>query len=183
MNYSFVFYCNQLTQSTMNTKSLLKLGMAFLVGIGAIVSLAPASFSSESIQEQLQRSRLVVAQTALLSGEFVAAEAPTTGTAKIVDEDGQKYLEIDSAFSTNDQAPDLQILLDTVEQPPTTYEAADSTRYLNLGGIKSVTGEQRYPIPDFVDPSQFASVVVWCRTANAVMGYAPLDSNNSASIH
>ena len=166
----------------MDTKLLLKLGIASLVSTGAIASLAPASFSSESIQENLQRSRLILTQTALLSGEFVAAEAPTTGTAKIVDEDGQKYLEIDSAFSTNDQAPDLQILLDTVEEPPATYEAADSTRYLNLGGIKSVTGEQRYPIPDFIDPSQFASVVVWCRMANATMGYAPLDNSDSASI-
>ncbi len=118
-----------------------------------------------------------------MSGEFVAAEAPTTGTAKIVDEDGQKYLEIDSAFSTNDQAPDLQILLDTVEQPPGSYQDADATRYLNLGGIQSVTGEQRYPIPDFVDPSQFASVVVWCRMANATMGYATLKNDGSASIN
>ena len=164
----------------MNTKSLL-IGMTFLVGTGAITSLAPASFSSELIRENIGRSRLVIAQT-VMSGEFVAAEAPTTGTAKIVDEDGQKYLEIDSAFSTNDQAPDLQILLDTVEQPPANYETADATRYLNLGGIQSVTGEQRYPIPNFVDPAQFASVVVWCRTANATMGYAPLDSGNSASI-
>lgn len=117
-----------------------------------------------------------------MSGEFVAAEAPTTGTAKIVEENGQMYLEIDSAFSTNDQAPDLQILLDTVEQPPATYEDSESTRYLNLGGIQSVTGEQRYPIPDFVEPSQFASVVVWCRTANATMGYAPLAEDSSASI-
>lgn len=166
----------------MNYLSFLKLGTTSLVCIGAIASFAPSSFSSESIQENLQRSRIIASQTALMSGEFVAAEAPTTGTAKIVDEDGQKYLEIDSAFSTNDQAPDLQILLDTVEQPPSTYDSADSTRYLNLGGIQSVTGEQRYPIPDFVDPSQFASVVVWCRMANATMGYAPLESSSSASI-
>ena len=167
----------------MNLKSLLKLGTVSIVSLGAIVSLSPASFSSESIQENVQPSQLIAAQTvALMSGEFVAAEAPTTGTAKIVDEGGQKYLEIDSAFSTNDQAPDLQILLDTVKEPPTTYDAASSTRYLNLGGIQSVTGEQRYPIPDFVDPSQFASVVVWCRMANATMGYAPLNNDSSASI-
>ena len=167
----------------MNSKSLLKLGTASLVCMGAIVSLSPASFSSESIQEKLQPSKQIVAQTvALMSGEFVAAEAPTTGTAKIVDEGGKKYLEIDSAFSTNDQAPDLQILLDTVEEAPASYDAANSTRYLNLGGIQSVTGEQRYPIPDFVDTSQFASVVVWCRMANATMGYAPLNSDSSASI-
>ena len=167
----------------MNPKSLLKLGTAFSIGIAVIVSLSYASFSSELTENNLEQSEVSIAQTiALKSGEFVAAEAPTTGTAKIVDEGGQKYLEIDSAFTTNDQAPDLQILLDTVAQPPATYQDTDDTRYLNLGGIQSFTGEQRYPIPDFVDPSQFASVVVWCRMANATMGYAPLENDSSASI-
>jgi hypothetical protein len=116
-----------------------------------------------------------------MSGSFVAAEAPTTGTAQIVEENGQKYLEIDSAFSTTDQAPDLQVLLDTVEQPPSKYQDSESGRYLNLGGLQKVTGEQRYPIPGFVDTTQFKSVVVWCRMANATIGYAPLASDGSAS--
>lgn len=129
------------------------------------------------------QSEVVIAQTAaLMSGEFTAAEAPTTGTANIVESNGQTYLEIDSAFRTGDTAPDLQVLLDTVEQPPAAYEDGDYTRYLNLGSLQSITGEQRYPIPDFVDTSQFASVVVWCRMANATYGYAPLSGDTSASI-
>lgn len=168
----------------MNSQSWFKLGAVSLIFTGTTVSLSPASFSSELFTINSKRSPALISQTiALMSGEFVAAEAPTTGTAKIVDENGQKYLEIDSAFSTNDQAPDLQILLDTVEQPPANYQDADATRYLNLGGIQSVMGEQRYPIPDFVEPSQFASVVVWCRMANATMGYATLKNDGSASIN
>ena len=167
----------------MNLKALLRLGTASLISLGAITYFSPAGFSSESIETKIEKSKILISQQiALISGEFVAAEAPTTGTAKIVEDNGQMYLEIDSAFSTNDQAPDLQILLDTVEQPPATYGDAESTRYLNLGGIQSVTGEQRYPIPDFVEPSQFASVVVWCRMANATMGYAPLQNDTSASL-
>lgn len=128
-------------------------------------------------------SGVIVAQVAaLMSGEFTAAESPTTGTANIVESNGQTYLEIDSAFRTGDTAPDLQVLLDTVEQPPAAYEDADYTRYLNLGGLQSITGEQRYPIPDFVDTSQFNSVVVWCREFNATYGYAPLSNDTSASI-
>ena len=76
----------------------------------------------------------------------------------------------------------MQVLLDTVEQPPAAYEDADYTRYLNLGGLQSITGEQRYPVPNFVDTSQFNSVVVWCREFNATYGYAPLSSDTSASI-
>lgn len=168
----------------MNTKLLLKSATAALFGVGAIALLSQTSqaFLLESPKNNLENPSTLISQaTELVSGEFVAAEAPTTGTAKIVEEDGQQYLEIDSAFTTTDQAPDLQVLLDTVEQPPATYEDAESTRYLNLGGIQSVTGEQRYPIPNFIDPSQFASVVVWCRMANATMGYAPLTSDASTS--
>ncbi|HEY9769383.1 MAG TPA: DM13 domain-containing protein [Coleofasciculaceae cyanobacterium] len=172
----------------MNSKLMLMLKSATisLICLGAIVNLSQtsqASFTSKSANNNLEHSGVLISQTALMSGEFVAAEAPTTGKAKIVDQNGQKYLEIDSAFSTNDQAPDLQILLDTISEAPAKYEGTDSTRYLNLGGIQSVTGAQRYPIPDFVDPSQFQSVVVWCRMANATMGYAPLITDSSASVN
>ena len=148
-----------------------------------LVMLAISTNTNASPNRPVSRSsKVIIAQVAALSGEFTAAEAPTTGTARIVEENGQTYLEIDSAFRTGDTAPDLQVLLDTVEQPPAAYEDADYTRYLNLGGLQSITGEQRYPIPDFVDPSQFASVVVWCRMFNATYGYAPLSSDASASI-
>ena len=167
----------------MNSKALLKLGTASLISLGAITYLVPASFSSESIETNTKIDKSeVISQQVALSGEFTAAEAPTTGTATIVESNGQTYLEIDSAFSTGDTAPDLQVLLDTVEQPPAAYDDADYTRYLNLGGLQSITGEQRYPIPSFVDPSQFASVVIWCRMANATYGYAPLTNDSSASI-
>jgi len=165
----------------------MKVNRTTLFGItAALASLLVVSGVSHTSNASPQQNRLdtqiVIAQTAtLISGSFVAAEAPTTGTAKIVEENGQKYLEIDSAFSTTDQAPDLQVLLDTVEQPPSKYQASESGRYLNLGGLQSVTGEQRYPIPGFVDTTQFKSVVVWCRMANATIGYASLAGDGSAS--
>ena len=166
----------------------MKLDKLFILGSTAIASTFATLAISTNINASPDRhfsspSEVVVAQVAaLMSGEFTAAESPTTGTANIVEENGQTYLEIDSAFRTGNTAPDLQVLLDTVEQPPAAYEDADYTRYLNLGGLQSITGEQRYPIPDFVDTSQFASVVVWCREFNATYGYAPLSSDTSASI-
>ena len=166
-----------------NHKSLLKLGITSAICFSAI-SISQASHANLTLQETTsQRTETLTAQAiALMSGEFVAAEAPTTGSAKIVEENGQKYLEIDSAFSTTDQAPDLQVLLDTVEQAPATYQETESGRYLNLGGLQSNNGAQRYPIPDFVDASQFQSVVIWCRMANATMGYAPLSVDLNASL-
>ncbi|MEM7592180.1 MAG: DM13 domain-containing protein [Cyanobacteria bacterium P01_A01_bin.83] len=118
----------------------------------------------------------------LMTGTFEAAEAPTSGKAKIITEDGVHYLLISSSFSTTDQAPDLQILLDTVNQPPQKYEESESGRYVNLGGIQNTMGEQRYPIPNSIELSELKSVVVWCRMANATIGFAPLNESSTAFV-
>lgn len=107
-----------------------------------------------------------------MSGNFTAAEKPTTGMARIVSEGEHYYLELDDAFSTSDQGPDLHVLLDPAENPPQTYENMNSS--INLGKLHSYSGTQRYPIPDAIDPANFKSVVIWCRMANATFGYAPL---------
>lgn len=119
-------------------------------------------------------SPLAIAQTTTLGskGNFVAGEKPTTGTARVVTEDGHRYLELDAAFSTSDQGPDLHVLLDPAAQPGASYETLGSV--INLGGLRSYTGAQRYPIPDAIDLSDYKSVVIWCRMANATFGYAPL---------
>jgi hypothetical protein len=124
--------------------------------------------SSNRSEARVMQNQLV----AMMSGNFMAAEKPTTGTAKIVKEGGHYYLELDAAFSTSDQGPDLHVLLDTAKTPPQTYKNLGST--VNLGKLKSFSGAQRYPIPDAINPSQFKSVVIWCRMANATFGYAPL---------
>lgn len=153
------------------------LSMAIVAGsIGGLIGLSGLVETSFASTHKV-RSQIIISQNSNfteLSGIFVAAEAPTTGMARIVEENGQRYLEIDSAFSTTDQAPDLHVLLDTVSRPPQQYTQADSDRYLNLGSLRSVTGSQRYPIPEFVDVSRFDSVVIWCRMANATIGYASL---------
>ncbi len=116
---------------------------------------------------------------ALASGTFVAGEKPTTGSARIVTEDGHRYLEIDAAFSTSNQGPDLHVLLDTPERPPQTYQNLGSA--INLGKLHIYKGAQRYPIPDTVNLTSFKSVVIWCRMANATFGYAPLRPSSNAS--
>lgn len=115
----------------------------------------------------------------MLSGTFVAAEKPTTGKARIVTENGHRFLEIDSAFSTSDQGPDLHVLLDTSVKPPQMYQNPGS--YVNLGKLQKFQGAQRYPIPDAINLSDFKSVVIWCRMANATFGYAALGGTNRAS--
>jgi len=93
----------------------------------------------------------------------------TDGSARIVEENGQRYLEFDSAFSS-DSGPDLFVLLHS-EDAPTSYAPEN---YLNLGRLQSTNGTQRYAIPADVDISAFSSAVIWCRQFNVTFGYATL---------
>lgn len=100
---------------------------------------------------------------------FVGAAYPASGGYSIVEEGGQRYLELDDAFSTQ-TAPDLFVLLHT-EAVPNNY-APES--YLNLGMLQQVAGTQRYIIPAEADVSAFESVVIWCRQFDVTFSYAAL---------
>lgn len=149
------------------------------------IGVASASFANspvEGIRPTAASSWIAQSQPGIsLAGTFVAAEAPTTGAVRIITEAGHRYLEIDSAFSTTDQAPDLHVLLDTANVPPSSYSTFNS--YINLGKLQKVNGTQRYPIPDVIDISTIKSVVIWCRTANATIGYASLGETRSMTSY
>lgn len=131
---------------------------------------------SQQLQATNQKTTIAQAgQRIAAVGTFVAAEKPTTGTARIVVENGQRFLVLDSAFQTSDQGPDLHVVLDPSNQPPAQYQ--DPTQYVNLGKLQKFAGEQRYPIPATVDLSKFKSVGIWCRMANATFGYAALQTS------
>jgi Electron transfer DM13 len=95
-------------------------------------------------------------------------EHPTQGSARVVTENGKRYLVLDAAFKT-DAGPDLFVLLHR-EAMPRTYDAQS---YLSLGALQQVNGEQRYEIPTEVDLGTFKSAVIWCRQFSATFGYAP----------
>jgi Electron transfer DM13 len=156
----------------------MKFNKAALLGITSLlISVAPVSLAiAGQAPTQIPASNMTVAQaasTAIASGAFVAGEVPTTGTARIVTEGGHRYLELDAAFSTGNMGPDLHVLLDSATQPPKSYDNLGSP--INLGKLTAFTGAQRYPIPDSVDVASIRTAVIWCRTANATFGYAPLN--------
>jgi hypothetical protein len=112
-------------------------------------------------------------------GKFVKGEAPTSGTVQVVTKDQHRFLEIDSAFQTTDQAPDLHVILEPSDTPPKSYD--NPGQFINLGKLHKVSGVQSYPVPDVIDVASYKSVVIWCRMANATIGYAQLNSETSAS--
>lgn len=157
----------------------MKFNKLALVGIASLaISAIPVYSHAASYFDRasnLNNSQTIVAQNmtkTMMSGNFMAGEKPTTGMAKIVEDGGHYYLELDAAFSTSEMGPDLHVLLDTASKPPQSYQNMNG--YINLGKLKSYSGAQRYPIPDAIDPANFKSVVIWCRMANATFGYAAI---------
>lgn len=164
----------------------MKLNQLIVLGAtAALVTTIPISSRAITIHSAFRSMAhpIEIAQAqsvALSTGTFVAAEKPTMGTARIVSEVGHKYLELDSAFSTSDQGPDLHVLLETSARPPRSYTNLGSA--VNLGKLSKYSGAQRYPIPDAINVSNFNSVVIWCRMANATFGYAPLQPPSNARV-
>ncbi|MGF1496170.1 MAG: DM13 domain-containing protein [Elainellaceae cyanobacterium] len=114
---------------------------------------------------------------AIAMGSFVSGEHPTQGTARIVEENGQRFVELGEDFST-DEGPDLFVILHrsndvigTTEAPAHSIQEGD---YVNIAPLESVSGMQRYAIPADINVADYQSVAIWCRQFNATFGAASL---------
>lgn len=146
----------------------------FIVGCTSEkVSSVPSSITSPT--EQLTAD---TSATEDKTGAFVPAEAPTSGTAKLVTKDGQTTLELDDAFKTSEQGPDLVVVLhksaDVVgESEPPTYPLKEGD-YAYVADLEAYSGAQTYAVPQEIDISKYQSVAIWCRKFNATFGAATL---------
>jgi hypothetical protein len=50
---------------------------------------------------------------------------------------------------------------------------------IDLGRLRSFGGSQRYPIPDGVDVSKYASVIIWCKAFGVLISPADLQAPSS----
>lgn len=146
--------------------ALLSYQPAMNASTSELVNPSPTAPSIDTLVAAAPPIQLAQAQGAT----FVGSDGhDTQGGAHIVEENGQRYLEFDEAFSS-DSGPDLFVLLHR-EAAPTSYDPAN---YVNLGRIQSLNGTQRYAIPADVDISEFQSAVIWCQQFNVTFGYATL---------
>ena len=90
------------------------------------------------------------------SGTFVGADAfhQGSGTATIFQQGDTRVLRFEDFEVTN--GPDLHVLL--VENLE-----GDMGNYVDLGSLKGNVGSQNYEIPDDLDLSQFAGVMIYCQ--------------------
>lgn len=152
------------------------LGMSVVVLSTAMVATVNAEAGQKNISQTLISQS---SATAISSGNFQPAEHPTTGTARLVRENDQHYLEFDSSFKT-DSGPDLFVVLhrsnDVVGTAEPPAYGLKEGEYLTLAPLQNVSGAQRYLIPEGVDLSEYQSVAIWCRQFNVTFGAASLSS-------
>ena len=153
----------------LNLKAFSVMSLAVLGIVGGVSSnlMLPQSARANAMEQRLAQA----ATATLRSGSFVGSrQHPTQGTARIVTENGKRFLVFDGAFKT-DAGPDLLVLLHKAGKP----KNYNRQNYVSLGRLKKTNGSQRYSIPDGVKLDSFHSAVVWCRRFNVTFGYATLN--------
>ena len=142
----------------------------FLTTIGGVV-IAPQA-KANPFRESTQ---LLTVKTTNTNSFVSVGGHKTTGGVKIVSENGQRYLEFDRSFTT-DNGPDLKVVL---HRNSSVGSSLRETDYVALAPLTSFNGTQRYLIPNSLDLSQYASVAIWCQQFNVTFGYAQLpDAEN-----
>jgi electron transfer DM13 len=128
-------------------------------------SSAPVSSAPESSVQKPAGQRV------LASGAFVSQEHTTSGTARVLEQNGVRLLRLEG-FSTSD-GPDVHVWL-TDATAGGEWGKYDDGRAVKLGKIKATDGNQNYTIPADATLDGLRSVVIWCDRFNVAFGSAGL---------
>lgn len=107
----------------------------------------------------------------LARGNWVSLEHDTTGTVALVDDDGDLSLSLVDLDTSN--GPDLRVILSPKPPAADDWYGYDDDA-VELGRLKGNRGTQTYDVPDGLDVTTFASVVIWCERFSVGFGGAPL---------
>jgi Electron transfer DM13 len=145
---------------------ILALGFAAVASAPHVSAITPAA-------EQL----IAAAQAKIIP--FQKAEAPVTGSFTVKQMGGSTQLLFSQDFSTNPQAPALQVVLMKSATPLNGLKGPhyplNPGSYTEVAPLKSAKGAQAYTLPAGVDLKAYGSVLIWCKVANATMAWAPLN--------
>lgn len=128
---------------------------SILVLAGAIESIANTRISTAN---NLSNSTLIAAKDkqVVSSGRFVTVDKRTRGMVKIVEKNGQRFVELQSNFRTAN-GPALEVIL---HRNSRVSKSIDEGSYVSLATLKKVNGKQLYLIPDNVNINDFQSVAI-----------------------
>ena len=154
----------------MSWQNLKTFGLTSVLAFATIgcVAVTPKIQAESSLQKS--QTQIVVEKTAETNNFVAVGRKSTTGKIKLINENGNRYIEFDQSFST-DNGPDLKVILHRDKSVTSRIGESD---YLEIAPLKSFSGTQRYLIPEEVDLSQYSSLAIWCRQFNVTFGYANL---------
>ena len=86
-----------------------------------------------------------------------------SGRVTILESNGMKTLRFENFASSN--GPDLKVYLS---------QDAAATRFINLGQLKSISGNQNYAISGMPDLAAYPYALIWCEQFGVLFGSANL---------
>jgi hypothetical protein len=145
----------------MGIKNLASLTLFFS---GTLLLLLTACSKDDGETSEMVVNDPTVTGTVLSMGTFTGSGSyRVSGSAKLLDQAGKKVLRLENLSSSN--GPDLKVYL---------ASDAAASRFIDLGRLKSISGNQNYDITGNPDLSQYPFALIWCKQFGALFGSAPL---------
>lgn len=128
-----------------------------------LMAILVSSCSKKTESAVTPGTDMVPPGTVIANGSFTSGVHTTSGVAKVYSDNGTKRLRLED-FKT-DNGPDLKIYLAT---------KLDASVFINIGNLKSVTGNQNYDISGMPDFAQYKYVLIWCQQFGVLFGSAQI---------
>lgn len=101
-------------------------------------------------------------QSQIVSAPVVGTTGhPASGTARIIDADGKKYIRYENFKTIN--GPDIYVYI---------AKDLDAKEFVNLGPVKATEGNINYEIPAGVNVAEYTYVLTWCKAFGVLFNYA-----------
>lgn len=149
----------------------------YLVAAVALLAMLPAEPWKMLIHVEVSEPAPAGALP-LLRGELQSLEHESSGSAVIVEgADGKRWLRLEPFATSN--GPDVVVMLS--RQRVDGWFGYDEGQ-LMLGALKGTRGAQNYALPDGVDLTKYASVVIWCQRFHVGFAAAELLPVKAAQV-
>ena len=134
-------------------------------------SLCPSEGARSASLSVAPSNEPVGSVTVLKSGNFTnALYSPVSGGGSIVrDSNNNLFVTLGTDFTTP-SGPDLNVYISQ------GYKDRSITNFLDLGDLRSTTGEQSYAIPSGTDIAPYTHIVIYCVGANGAFGKAAVST-------
>lgn len=138
------------------------MNLRYLFFFSLLIVFSCSSNDSETMDMEMQEMMEMEEMVTTLTGDFMDAAHPTSGTATVNEEQTKLIF---TNFKT-DAGPNLEIYL------ATDTGASD---YITLGAIQGIDGDYEYNLPDNVDFDTYNHVLIWCVPFSVNFGHAVLE--------